>query len=274
MRIASLCPSNTEICACLGLTEQLVGVDHYSDWPNEVRSLPDLGPDLQINMEKLAELKPNLIIASLSVPGMENNVEKLDQLGIPYIVLNPKRLVDIYEDILRVGEACDCYGNARRLVEDMKTRVEAVAERCPDPPDPPRLYWEWWPRPVFSPGRENWLTDVTRIVRAEHIFEEEPAPSVQSDWKAVRERRPDYVLLVWTGIPKEKVPISKVLKRPGWREAPFTAPDRLHVLDEGWYCRPSPRLVTGLEHLAHLLYPESCPEARSYLSSFSIRSQK
>lgn len=149
MRIASLCPSNTEICACLGLTEQLVGVDHYSDWPNEVRSLPDLGPDLQINMEKLAELKPDLIIASLSVPGMENNVEKLDQLGIPYIVLKPKRLADIYEDILRVGEACDCYGDARRLVEDMKTRVEAVAERCPDPPDPPRLYWEWWPRPVF-----------------------------------------------------------------------------------------------------------------------------
>lgn len=87
MRIVSLCPSNTEILAYLGLTEHIVGVDHYSDWPHPVRSLPDLGPDLNINMNKVVELKPDLIVASLSVPGMERHVAQLKDLGIPYLVL-------------------------------------------------------------------------------------------------------------------------------------------------------------------------------------------
>lgn len=71
MRVASLCPSNTEILAYLGLTDQLVAVDDYSDWPAAVNTLPKLGPDLSIDMNAVEKAKPDLVLASLSVPGME-----------------------------------------------------------------------------------------------------------------------------------------------------------------------------------------------------------
>ncbi|MGV3487105.1 MAG: cobalamin-binding protein [Tuberibacillus sp.] len=266
MRIVSLCPSNTEILACLGLTDCIVGVDHYSDWPKDVRKLPDLGPDLHINMEKVKALNPDLIVASLSVPGMEQVVEQLDDLHRPYLVLEPHRLHDVFDNIMEVGVASDRYREAVTLVEKMKTRLEEIKEASPRRDHVPRLYWEWWPKPVFSPGGHNWLTDVSEIVSAVNIFAAHPHDSIQTDWKAVAEAEPDYTLAVWTGIPKKNVKIDKFLKRPEWQGKRFAQADRIHILEEGWYCRPSPRLVTGIEHLAHILYPDIFNEARSFLN--------
>ena len=83
MKIISICPSNTEIIDYLGLTPLLAGVDDYSDYPKEVKSFPQLGPDLSINMDKLESLKPDLVFSSLSVPGMEKNIEELEKEKSP-----------------------------------------------------------------------------------------------------------------------------------------------------------------------------------------------
>ena len=124
MRIVSLCPSNTEILACLGLTKQIVGVDHYSDWPNEVQYLPNLGSELQINMEKVKKLEPDLIVASLSVPGMEKVVEEVKMLPFPYLVLDPHSIQDIYETIETVGVATDRVQEAQQLIAAMKSQLK------------------------------------------------------------------------------------------------------------------------------------------------------
>jgi len=56
MKLISICPSNTELIGYLGLTTSLIAVDNYSDWPEEVSSLPRLGSDLNIDMDKVEEL--------------------------------------------------------------------------------------------------------------------------------------------------------------------------------------------------------------------------
>lgn len=77
MRIVSLAPSNTEIVQALGLMEHLAGVDDWPDWPPSVQSLPKVGPDLSIDLDRVEALRPDLVLASLSVPGMEKNVDGL-----------------------------------------------------------------------------------------------------------------------------------------------------------------------------------------------------
>ncbi|HYG59594.1 MAG TPA: ABC transporter substrate-binding protein, partial [Symbiobacteriaceae bacterium] len=72
-RLVSLCPSNTEIVHALGLTDWLVGVDDWSDFPSAVTELPRVGPDLSVDIDRVAALQPDLVLASLSVPGMEKN---------------------------------------------------------------------------------------------------------------------------------------------------------------------------------------------------------
>ncbi|WP_158737802.1 cobalamin-binding protein [Alteribacillus sp. YIM 98480] len=255
MRIVSLCPSNTEIAAYLGLTEQLIGVDDYSDWPNTVNTLPRLGPDLSIDMDKAADLNPDLVLASLSVPGMEKNIEKLKEKNLPYIVSKPNSLEDVRSDLLLIGEATGTYKKAQTLVsrmDDILADYERKASEC----NPVRLYWEWWPKPAFSPGGGNWLSSISRLAGARNILEDRTEASCQVSWEEIKNLEPDHICMAWVGVQTEKVKPEILYKREGWSSMKALKTNNVHVLEEPLYCRPSPRLLIGLQKLAHLLHPE------------------
>lgn len=250
-RIVSLAPSNTEIVYTLGLMDRLVGVDDWSDWPSETAALPKVGPDLDVDIAAVAALRPDLVLASLSVPGMEKNVAGLVEAGLPYVVLDPGSLDEIWENIHRVGELCGVVEQAARVTAGLTARVEAVRRAAADAPRR-RLYWEWWPKPIYTPGRGNWLTEISALVGGENIFAGYDLPNVRVDdpLEVVR-RRPDEILLAWTGARRPDP--AHVYRRPGWEALPAVVGRRVRVLEEGLFNRPSPRLVDGLEHLWQLL---------------------
>jgi iron complex transport system substrate-binding protein len=259
MRIVSICPSNTEMLAYLGLSSSIVGIDDYSDWPPFPAHVPRLGPDLDINMDEVERLKPDLVIASLSVPGMERNIEQLKKRNLPYLILNPNSVTEIGNDILLLGEATDTYHSARRVYEKYNEILEQFREFSRQVPYRPSLYWEWWAKPVFTPGGLNWLTEISRLAGGWNLYEDVEKASVQTDWEDVRSRNPEYILLAWVGIRPHLVKPELVLKRPFWDKLKAVKSGRIYILEEHLYCRPSVRLIFGLKKLAHLLYPDLYP---------------
>jgi iron complex transport system substrate-binding protein len=259
-RIASLCPSNTEILCALGLADCLVGVDIYSDYPPEaVRGVPKLGPDLNIDIDLLVSLWPDVTVCSLSVPGMEKVVDAVRNAGLHMIVLSPHSVEDIFTDMETVGKALHPYlptATVQQVISGLRKRVESVQSATRPLVQRPRLYWEWWPNPIFSPGRDNWLTELSEMAGAQNVFAHVAGPQVQDDGTQVLAAQPDYVLAVWTGIPQHKVPVAKLLSRPDWESLTAIRHGRLFVLAEGLYCRPSPRLIDGLEQLVGLIHPD------------------
>jgi iron complex transport system substrate-binding protein len=262
MRIVSICPSNTEIIDYLGLTPNLVGVDDYSDYPKEVESLPRLGPDLSINMDKVESLKPDLVFSSLSVPGMEKNIEELEKRNIPHITLNPQSFSDIAEDLLTVGKACGIEEHAMDRQQEFLQTVKRLKTISSGVQNPPSLYWEWWPKPVFTPGKINWLTELSEMIGARNLFDDVDLASVQTDWDDVLKRDPDYICLAWVGVQQKRVNPEIVKKRPGWNEMKAIQKDRIFVLEEALYCRPSPLLLKGAVKLAGVLHPELYKEVQ------------
>lgn len=254
MRVISLCPSNTEIMEFLGLTDLLVGVDDFSDWPKAVNSLPRLGPDLSINLDLVEELKPDLVLASLSVPGMEKNIEGLEARNIPHIILNPQSLADIENDLILTANALNMPELGQEAASRFKSRLEAIKLKGSNDGWRPKLYWEWWPKPVFTPGSINWLTEVSEAAGAENVFKDVELASVQTDWDDVKSRNPDYICVAWVGVRKQKVKKELITSRPGWEELDAVKNDRILILEEELYCRPSPRLLDGLEKLHHLIH--------------------
>lgn len=254
MRVVSICPSNTEIVAYLDLTKYLVGVDNYSDWPASVLKLPKVGPDLSIDMDKVAELKPDLVLASLSVPGMEKNIEALDQRKLPYIILNPNSLQEIALDIQTVGDALGFSELGKEKAKKFLGDIEEIRNTFQSNTNKPKLYWEWWPKPIFTPGGLNWLTEISEIAGGENIFSPEKVASFQTDWDDIKERNPDHICMVWVGVKEEKMRPELVTKRPGWSEMPVIKNNKIHVLEESLFCRPSPRLLDGLRKLVTIIY--------------------
>jgi iron complex transport system substrate-binding protein len=260
MKLISICPSNTEIVEYLGLTSSLIGVDDFSDWPKEIKGLPRLGPDLNIDMDKVEKLEPDLVLASLSVPGMERNIVELKKRNIPYIIVpNPKTLTEIGKSLLVVGEATNTTERAKLLYEKYNLLLENYLSLSKKVENPKRIYWEWWAKPIFTPGATNWLTEISQLAGGENIFQDMPQANVQTDWEEVQKRDPDVICIIWVGVHKKKVNPKVILKRPNSMEMAAIKNNQMYILEEELFCRPSPRLLMGLNKIASILHPSVFP---------------
>ncbi len=257
VRVVSLAASNTEIVCALGMAHRLVGVDSHSDYPPEVvAGLPKLGPDLHIDVEKVRALAPDLVLASLSVPGMESVVEGLALAGLPYVAVKPAGLDGVFQNIQDIGHLLGVPDRASRLVANLRARVLKVQEQAARVDRRWRVYWEWWPRPLISPGGPSWITHLCQLAGGSNLFADSHRESLVVSPDEVVARDPEVIVLCYCGARKLPDPAS-LLRRPGWEDTTAVRAGRVYAVLEPLFGRPGPRLVDGLELLAALLHPEA-----------------
>jgi len=256
-RIVSLCPSNTEILFALGLGDRVVGADDHSDYPPQIEKLPKVGPDLKIKIERVKALEPDLVVASLTVPGMERNIENLQKSNLPYIVLNPKSIGEALDNMLMLGEVTGAEKEAEELVAGLKSRIEFIKAQAEKAERKPKLYWEWWPKPLISAGRPSWVNEMSEIVGGVNIFSQVDKTSFVVDEAEIIEGDPEVLLICWCGNHMQrKMRREKILERESWKDISGVKTGRIHCIPESLFGRPGPRLVDGLEMLAQIVHPE------------------
>ncbi len=254
-RIVSLAPSNTEILCALGLTDRLVGVDADSDYPPEVQHLPKVGRGMEIDTVRIAELKPDLVVAILGAPGMELVVARLEGQGLDCLTLAPRSLGDVMESFLLVGQATGCEAAAQRMVDEINEAVERVATLAAEAESRPFVYWEWWPKPLVTAGRLSWITDMIEMAGGVNVFAELEQESPAIDEDLVFSKKPDVMIASWCGAERQP-DVEKLKSRRGWEMVPAMQQDRVYTLGDFPFDRPGPRLAEGLELLARILHPE------------------
>lgn len=254
-RIVSLSASNTEILDALGLTARLVGVDNWSDYPPTVQALPKVGRELDIDIAAVAALQPDLVVACLSIPGMERHIPLLEAAGLPYVAVEPVGLASIFENIRRIGEATGRQVQAEALVDQLQARLAAVQRQVATVAARPRVYWEWYPRPLVAAGGKSWMTPIIAMAGGENIFADRAEESAKVQAEEVLALQPDVILACWCGA-RTPPTAARVAGRPGWESAPAVQAGRVHVVPEAYFARPGPRLAEGLALLAALLQPE------------------
>jgi iron complex transport system substrate-binding protein len=259
MRLISICPSNTELAVYLGLQENLVALDDFSNWPENLSHLPRLGPDLSINIDLLETYHPDLVLASLSVPGMEKNVEELKKRNIPHIVFDPQSFQDIADNLKTLGAAVGKVKETAHVIESYQSTLDIYKEIAATIQAPKTVYFEWWPNPIFTPGKINWLSELSKLAGAQNIFDDVNLASVQTTWDDVYQRNPEHICLSWVGVKQSRMKREHVLKRVNAANLQAVQNGHIHLLEESLFCRPSPRLLVGLQKLAYLLHPDIYP---------------
>jgi iron complex transport system substrate-binding protein len=249
-RVVTTTCSNTEIVHALGCGDRLVGVDEHSDWPpGLVERLPRVGPDLGVDPEKVKALEPDLVIASLTVPGHEKVVESLVRAGLEVIAPEPRSLADVPRDIRDLAAAL----GVPERGEEVAAELERALAPFPAPDPRPTLLVEWWPKPVIVPGRLSWATDLIELAGGRNPLADEPVKSRPLENAEVAALDPDAFVISWCGIDPSKYRPDVVLARPGCEDTRAVRAGHVFTVPEGHLGRPGPRLAKGLSDLRRVV---------------------
>jgi iron complex transport system substrate-binding protein len=296
IRIVSLLPAATEIAAALGLMEQVVGVSHECDFPEEAnarprithcpvhhaglasgevdqwvrRALHDNGTIYTIDEPLLRELCPNVILTQklcdVCAVGYGTVARLAEALPGPPLVVNlePTSLADIFEDIRRVADACGVPERARGVIARLSERVEAVRLRADRISHRPRCFLMEWVDPPFCSG--HWGPELVEIAGGRDSLGRKHEPSAQVNWREIIDTRPEIMVLALCGYDIDRARRDyKVLRDfPGSDSLPAAHRGEIYLVDaSAYFARPGPRIVDSLEILAGILHPREFPEFAS-----------
>jgi len=292
MRICSLLPGATEIAFALGLGDDVVGVTHECDYPGEarqkriiVRSRIDshrmssqeidrwVGETLRQNQSlyaidttALREVAPDVILTQglCDVCALDYNEVVAVSETLPHkpqvVSLTPSSLTDVLNDIRRVGETTGRSDRAETLVRELEQRISTVRDRAAQSATRPRVACLEWFDPIYFAG--HWLPEMIELAGGQNILGQKGEPSGKIAWEKVVKLAPDVVVLMPCGYDVQRTvsEVSLLKKLEGWRDLPAVATGKVYAVNgHAFFSRPGPRLVDGLEILAHLLHPEIFP---------------
>jgi iron complex transport system substrate-binding protein len=227
----------------------IIGIDTDSDYPPAVVApLPKLGRDLDLAAECVKDLKPDLVLTSLTVPGHERIVDALRADGMPLLVCDPTSLDDVYANIIEIAEAVGVLSRGRALVAEMQAQMPRI-ERM----HRPRVLVEWWPKPVIAAAQQSWVTDLIELAGGENPWKNTVAKSIPLEDSAVVNAAPDAIVMSWCGVKVENYRADVVIRRPGHDTIPAVRNQQVHAISEEFLGRPGPRLVEGYRALRDII---------------------
>jgi iron complex transport system substrate-binding protein len=263
-RIITLCPSNAELVHALDCFERVIACEDSSDYPPEVAERERLGPDLGPDLERVRALAPDLVISSLTVPGMERVVTGLRARGLAQLVLAPRSLADVLEECVLAAQQLAVPERGQALRARLEQEIAELERALPERPQ--RVYLEWWPKPMFTPGSACYSNELIRLAGGSNVFAERPGSSVEITDQDLLAADPDACFVSWCGVALDKLDPEHLRKRPGLASLRAAQEGHVFPLDEAFSGRPGPRMLEAARVMAAFLRGMSRDAAKSVAS--------
>lgn len=248
-KIISLAPNVTETLFLLKVQDRLIGVTTQCTWPEEAKRKPKIGDLLNPNYEVILAAKPDLVIGS-TAGNDRGAVMKLADLGLPVYVAAPRSVQRIFESVEEIGRITDSAEQGRRLVAQMKSRLESIKLRLAGLA-PVRAFFVTWFDPLLAPGKATFENDVLRLAGVVSITSDIPEYYPRYSLEQVLAQDPDVILTV----SHEGKPLPNLKKTAGWQDLRAVREGKVYLLGE-FIQHPSPLFVDGVEELVQKLHPE------------------
>ena len=291
MRIVSLLPAATEMIYLLGLGDELVGRSHECDFPEEAKLKPvivDCALDLSgmtmgqidvavstqlaagkslytVDEAKLRAAAPSLLVTQnlCQVCGPAGNeVSRVINAmsDAPKIVWQtPRNFEEMLEALRTLGwetgtedKAVEWSAAATARISRISTATQALRKI--------RVSFLEWVDPIYCGG--HWIPQMLGWAGAQDCNSRAGADSVRIAWKQVLDYAPEVIVVSPCGFKTRDALVQAALlkARAGWNDMPAVKNRRVYAVDaNAYFARPGPRLVDGVELLAHLAHPEHFP---------------
>ena len=198
LRIVSLSPGATEMLFAAGAGEQVIATVEYSNDPPAARRIPRIGDVAAIDMERLAALRPDVVVAW---PGGGNPAQrrKIASLGIAIYDQQVERLAELAGSLRRLGALAGTVSPADSAAAALEARLQRLQRAYAYGSwhgQRPSVLLQVWNRPIYTVGGRQLMSDALATCGARNLFGDLPEPAPLVDIEAVIARNPDVILAV------------------------------------------------------------------------------
>jgi len=251
-RIVSLTPATTEVLFTIGGGDRVVGkVMDIANFPPEAADIPEVATFSGVDVEKIVELEPDLVISAGVGLSQGDAVEQLRRADIPVLVIYPTTVDGGLAGIRLIGRATGLSATAESLAIGMEQRIDELQRLAATAESKPRVFYEIdTSGGIFTPPADSIYGEMFRLAGAEPISGD---VSYSISLEKLVAADPEVILL---GDAAYGVTAADVGKRAGWKGMTAVKDGRIYPIDDIVVTRPGPRLAEGLEALIRAIHPE------------------
>lgn len=254
-RVISLAPHITENLYSVGAGAQIVAAVSYSDYPDVAKKLPRVGDFANLNIERILSLKPDLVVAWID-GGSSNQLERLEQLGVPVLRESPDSFSEIAASLRRLGKVTGNEITAEQVAANMELRVAHLREHYQNERTL-TVFYQLWHQPLITSNSSQLIDRIVRLCGGRNIFADRPEVAPRVNVEAVIAADPDVIL---SGVEKHDPDWREEWRR--WRELKAVKHDFLFSTDADQIHRATLRALSGAEAVC-----EQFEHARNALAS-------
>ncbi len=254
-RIVSLIPSITEIVFALGAGDRLKGVTQYSNEPPDAAKLPKVGSYVQLDLEKIVSLRPDLCLAARD-GNPKHMVDRIVALGIPVYTIDPRSLDEIMESITLLGQVLTEEEQAAAIVGEMREKVRAASQEAYRDGLRPRVFFQIDAAPIISAGSNTFIDQLIRQAGGINLAAG-PVTYPRYSWEDILIMQPEIVVIASMAGGYSDNELKAEWRR--WPQVPAVRDNRLYVIKADMFDRPTPRLADGLQMLVDIFHPQPPP---------------
>jgi len=249
LRIVTLAPHLAELVHAAGAGSSLVGVSAYSDYPQTVSDLPQVGDAFAVDQERLALLKPDLVLAWASGTPLRN-VEELRKRGYRVEIVATQRLADIAAALRQIGALAGRPEQAGRRAERFSESLAELREEHADKAAI-RVFYQISTRPLYTASGEHYVSELIDLCGGQNVFADLGALAPLVSEEAVLARNPEVFIAGSASVADNRDELFGQWRR--WPELAANRYDNFFTLNADRLTRATPRIVEAGQELCDRL---------------------
>ncbi len=252
-RIIALAPHIVEMLFDIGAGAQIIATTEHADYPLAAKSIPKIGSSVRIQLERVIELQPDLIIAWQS-GNPSDDLARLQQLGFKVVYSQPDTFADVAKELRLFGELTGHKVQAERIAAQFLTDLANIKQHYADKPLITGFY-EVWSRPLTTVANSSWPQQFLALCRIENPFQHVNTGYPQVNIEQVLQANIQVVIQAFA----KKQANSNGYNWQQWPLLPAVKHQQLLMLDADVVHRMTTRSLQALQDLC-----QQAEQSRSY----------
>ena len=246
-RIITVAPHLSEVVESAGGANRLISVSAYSDFPDSVKQLPITSDARSIDLEKMKQLRPDLIIYWRGgTPETQIESIKKTFTSISVVSVEPKKLTDIANDIESIGKLLGTETIAKKSADTLRSQINDLKKHYQNKHSRKvRVFYQVWAQPLMTLNQDHLIADIISICGGEQLFAKEKllVPTVSRE--AVVKANPE---IIFTAVDTKQMKTDWSM----WSSIPQLAATQKKAfvdIDGDMISRPSSRIMQGAQKI-------------------------